>query len=123
MKKLLAVLITWMALMAPLSAQELERIGEWGTPPYHHFEVTGTTLYAVSENGWVDVFDISEPTAPVRGMRLRLEGTPKRCLIDGDRAYVSSGWGRHHGPGYKPTRPHRLSSTGWTSVPRCVTFL
>ena len=93
MKKLLAVLITWMALMAPLPAQELERIGEWGTPPYHHFEVTGTTLYALSENGWLDVFDIADPAMPVRGMRLRLEGTPKQLLIDGHRAYISSGWG------------------------------
>jgi len=92
MKKLLAVIITWTIFMAPAMAQELERIGEWGTPPYHHIEQTGTALYAVSENGWIDVFDVTEAASPVRGDRVRLAGKPYALLFHNERAYVSSGW-------------------------------
>lgn len=92
MNKLLAVIILLIAFIAPVAAQELERIGEWGTPPYHHIEKNGTTLYALSENGWLDVIDITEPELPVRGMRMELAGTPYQMLLHGDRAYISSGW-------------------------------
>ncbi|MCK5878188.1 MAG: hypothetical protein KAH24_00305, partial [Holophagae bacterium] len=92
MKKLFAVFVFGMMVMGMGFAQTLEKVGEWGAPPYTRVVKVQNMAYMLSENGWLDVVNVADPAQAVLVTRLHFDGKPKRLLLNGNIAYLAAGW-------------------------------